>query len=571
MFSATAWPEYECAKELLKNSHMQELELQARRIKTVHGLVADVNCNVRVDSSCGPALLLMDLPEQDSGYTSRLAVTGGGDAAGVGRRLALDPAAEGAQSSDTAGILGRGGGGGGGVDFHDDGYSCPGEPVVDGILSSRAGTAGGDLGVGAFGDSGDDVGSWSAVGLQVREGPLHHWQARQMTPAMVRRSAEADFLKYLTDREEELRRACDADRREQERREDQEVYRQEYMARLDARNEQEEERLKIEQQRLQVDEESHRWEQEKHELDRDKTRLDGLWAEDGDFFWLLAAFDVLVASGTIVARKGFTLDPWAIWKAAYASLITDCLISGGGDGGAPGEIYSSSSIPSSSTAASVILQMSASGAATAAAAECPPPASFLGATSGGLPTDVGGLDVLQVCGPVAAGDESGGALWWVWSTAGSAAGTLGRACYASTSWLLGQTLGAVIPSIQCEALAVSLFALWIVSLVLALKVIGLLVDGPVGPSARLAVLGVWVWGWFHAWLLEAGRELLLFVAPVPLLVLVYGATLRFFEKHRRPGGFWWVRGWDVRPIVSRALPTLVFCIAAWLLGVIAPS
>lgn len=371
----------------------------------------------------------------------------------------------------------------------------------------------------------------------------------------VRRSAEEDFLECVTKQEDEHRRAYDRDQAALEARDAEETYRQEYIARLDTRSVHEEERLVMERDRLLAEERRREREEEERKHRADADRLKRLWSSDGEFFRLLSAADVALAAAAAF-MKGFSLAPGAVLHAAWGLVVAECA-EGGGDGAATAA-GASDTAPSLCTSSSAVDASSAS-------------VSGVGGGLAGYDGVCGGAGGAWSEAAVAAGGPGGGGestLLWAWSAAGSTAGAVLRAGYTSAGWLLGQTLGLVAPDVQCEIRVVLSLGAWLVSLVLVMKLVGgLLGRGNGGDgAAQWMLLAAWVWGRFHDWVLHASRELVLFFAPAPVLVLAYGRALRYFEQHRRPDGFWWVNGWDVRFLWSRALPAVVSAVLACSLG-----
>lgn len=64
-FSGEGLDEYQTAKQLLKDAQAAQLEKEARRILSNHGIFAHPRCNVRFDLVSGPALLLRDVPGEE--------------------------------------------------------------------------------------------------------------------------------------------------------------------------------------------------------------------------------------------------------------------------------------------------------------------------------------------------------------------------------------------------------------------------------------------------------------------------------------------------------------------------
>lgn len=568
-FSATDLDEYQSAKRSLENAHAFDLEIKARRVLSAHGVLADPRCNVRLDLASGPTLLLRDDPV-DAGI-----VYGGGGGLfvgagasnsaaaglGVGRRLALH--SEGEQPCRPSDAAACGASGGELISGADD--NC-GSPLAQGggavgscdtsehhaTTASAAGVVGvlGNSGIAPWGQPPGRRGGAGGAG----EMQLSQQRARELL--VVRRSAERDFMACVTKQEEEHKWACDQDQTALEAQDAEETYRQEYIARLDTRSVHEEQRLAMERKRLLAKERRRRRDDEECKRRADADRLEGLWSSDGDFLWLVAAADVVLAAATVAFKKGFSLAPGALLDAAWGLVVAECA-EGGGEG--------------------VVAAAGASGAALPLCAS----SAAVDASSASVLAGYG-----EVCGgeggvwseAAAAGNGGGGGgaagvgsestLWWIWSTAGSTAGAVIRAGYASAGWLLGQTLGLVTPDVQCEIRVVLSLGAWLLSLVLVTKLVGGLLGrgGGGGCTAQWVLLAAWVWGRFHDWVLHASQELVLFFAPAPALVLAYGRALRYFEQHRKPDGFWWVNEWDVRFFWSRALPAVASGALACFLG-----
>lgn len=633
-FSATDLGEYHSAKQSLDNALAYQLEVTARRILSTHGVLADPRCNVRLDLASGPTLLLRDMPV-DAGFSNggggirKIKAAGGGHSAAaavvpVGRQLPLPlpsegdeglvgeaqhhhphgatcgAAACGVNGGDDVVVRGSHGSGGGGSSttvVEDNSSGGGAVAVVVGAYDSSGcrqqaaattsaaatGAAGAPVVVEVL--SGADVmtttmassSSWGAGQGQPRDGlemqqQLSQRQVQEL--AGVRRNAERDFLACVTRQEEEHRRACDGDQAALEARDAEETYRQEYIARLDARGVREEERLAVENRRLLAEEERRRRDEEERKRRSDADRLKELWASDGEFFRLLSFAAASLAAAALAFRKGFSLAPGAILDAAWGLVVAECgaaAAQGGADDG---------TTPAAGGGAS-FAALSATEAGSCSSALAGHDDGGVCGAGGGAGGGGGGWAEVAATGSGAGGggaaDGSESALWWVWSTAGSSALAVIRAGYSSTGWLLGQTLGLVAPTgVQCEIGAVLSLCGWLFTLVLAMKLAGVLLgrnggSGPVGAVVHWLLLGAWVWGRFHDSVQHASRELLLLVAPAPVLVLAYGAALRYVERHRRPDGCWWVRGWDVRAVWSRALPFVASVVLACGLGAQAAS
>ena len=578
-FSATDLDEYQSAKQSLENARAAELEIKARRILSAKGILADPRCNVRLDLTSGPTLLLRDDPAGAGLVGSGGGGGGGGGSSGLfigagatnspairpgmSRRLALLSEEEGGEpchsgDADACGVSDG--------DLTTGVKNCRSAPAQDGDavggcdIPGPPATIASAAGVTVLGNS--DLAPWGQPPVRGGAGggemmQLSQQRVRELME--VRRSAEEDFLECVTKQEDEHRRAYDRDQAALEARDAEETYRQEYIARLDTRSVHEEKRLTMERGRLLAEERRREREEEERTRKADADRLKRLWSSDDDFLWLLSAADVALAAATAAFRKGFSLAPGAVLNAAWELVIAEC-VEGGGDGagtaaGASGDV---SPLCTSSVAV---------GASSASSA------SVSGAGEGltGYDGVCGGAGGAWSEAAVAGGGPGGGSestLLWAWSAAGSTAGAVLRAGYASAGWLLGQTLGLVAPDVQCEIRVVLSLGAWLVSLVLVMKLVGGLLGrgSGGGGAAQWVLLAAWVWGRFHDWVLHVSRELVLFFAPSPLLVLAYGRALRYFERHRRPDGFWWVNGWDVRFLWSRALPAAVSAVLACALG-----
>lgn len=479
VFSGTSFPEYKSAKDSLNKAYLTVLEVQAKRIKTLHGLPSDASANVRLDPSGDPSLFLDDMSQEfcvTDDQANNLALENDDRAPGVDRQLVLNTAGE---------------------------------------ITSLAGESG-------------------AGALQQQQQQLQrHLRAEQI-------SAKAEFLAYLTDREKEFRCAYEADYRDAKDREQTDVYQKEFMKRLDEHKGLEKERIKIEEERLRGEKEKRQREEEDSNRKRDEEQLRGLWSADDNFLRMLYLVDVVVAVVTSLRRKGFSLVPRAVFYAAWSAVTAEC---GAEDdahgGGSAGSFYPKNVVPDT----------------------CP--------TVDGIVMDA------MVCAEEPDSTQvfeygyAGSTLWWVWSAAGSTAETFVRGSYSSVGWVLSQTLGWLIPSLGCEAYEVLSLGAWFLSLVVVLKVAGWAgadSHGPAAAAIRLTIVVLWVWGRFHDWVLARSRELLVSVVPPLLLLVVYGVSLKYVERHLKPGGCWWVKGWDVRPLVSRVLPAVVSLVVVLILG-----
>lgn len=580
-FYATDLDEYQSARRALENARAVKLEEKAQRILSANGFTPDLHCNVRLDLRGTPKLLLRDGPV-DAGL-----VGGGGGAStglligasasnspvagrGVGRRLVLHSEGEDAEPHLARDAAARGVASGSlmtGNGAHNCGspLAQDGGAVGDcGVSKHRATTAtrvagvdvSGSLAVAPFGQSSARGGA-EGGGMQV----VHQMMAARPSAEM---DAKKEFDAFVTKQEEEHKETYGRFQTALEDREAEDVHRQECIARLDARNEQEQERLAMEESRLLAEERRRERDEEERKRRADADRLNRLWSSDGDFLWLLSAADVALAAATVAFKKGFSLAPGAVFNAAWGLVVAECVEGAGGDGvGASGAGASGAARPLCASSTAV-------GAASASGF-----VSGLGEGSAGYDGVCGGAGGVwkEVAaggggGDGGAGEGSESTLSWAWSAAGSTAGAVVRAGYASAGWLLGQTLGLVTPDVQCEIRVVLSLGAWLLSLVLVMKIVGGLLGrgNGGGVAAQWVLLAAWVWGRFHDWVMHASQELVLFFAPAPSLVFAYCRALRYFEQRRKPDGFWWVNGWDVRFLWSRALPAVVSGFLACLLG-----
>lgn len=590
-FSSTGLDEYRSAKRCLDRTLATELEIKARRILSAHGVPADPRCNVRLDLASGPRLLLRGVPQDAGRIGNSGGVSSGGTFLGAGpnsspsfgvsrRRLELDLVGERAGESHSTGAFGPGGGcasgiGGvcngcdGGAGAAGGGCASPECQATTAATSSAAVPPVAEVS-GVGGSRGEMTARGQpAAAAEAGQGDTRLSQRQVQELVDVQRNAERDFLASVTKLEEEHSLACDRHRDALKKSDAKETYQQEYMLKVDARVAQEDKRLALEKQRLLEESRRRKKEEAERRRRKDAARLRALWASDGDFFRVLSVVDLALASAVAAFRQGFSLAPAAILDAAWRLAVAECteggdgVVHGGGDGGGgvdgTGVVSplgtSSGGAPSSFPAGAAVAAVATQGAA-------------IGAACGSAAEDEG-------CGGIV---DTESALRWAWSAAGSTAGAVIRTGYSSAGWLLGQTLHFVTPEVQCEVRAVVSLVGWLLSLILAMKIVGGLLGpggwgpggggggGPVCGAAQWVIVAAWVWGRFRDWVVLASRELCLFVAPAAVLVLAYGAALRYVERHRRPDGRWWVRGWDVRAVWSRALPAVASGALACLLG-----
>lgn len=544
-FSATALPGYQSAKQALNNARSIELETQARRIIAVHRIHVDPQCNVRLDPTTGPVLLLKSVPEEARAIRGELGSSS--SPSSVSRRLLLGVEGDKGEGCGTNGIV-------------DDDSECQ----VDGEYNSL------DAQVLAC----TNIETWGSSTAAKRDGARSAGLMQQVQMQQIQslvenqRHAESEFLAFVTQNEKETTQKSNAYRNHLIDRENQEAHQQEHINRLDISNDQNCDSLEIQKRGQSFIEENCQKEREKSQQETNDKRLAGLWSDDREFFSLLAKINAVISVGANAWKKGFSLAPKAILHTAWSLVVEECY-SRGGDG--LGDDWASrgpSSLSSqtektfaisglASTTDACALSASSSSAASDACR-----AGYNGAAEGTTSLHRYGAD------GSGGGEESVSALWWAWSTAGSAVGSLTQMGYSSAGWLIGRTLDLVSPGVQCEGRAVTLLVLWLLSLILSLKLASAL--GNSGRSytdflVRLSIAAIWIWGRYGDWLIEVWHELLLIVAPIPVLVLAYGPAMRFWERHRKPDGIWLVQGWDLRVLASRAVPTVVSCFLAFVL------
>ncbi|CAM9556104.1 unnamed protein product [Sphacelaria rigidula] len=392
----------------------------------------------------------------------------------------------------------------------------------------------------------------------------------------LRSAVLREFSSYVTEQETAHQKACDEDRRALEKREEKNLHHREYIAQLDARNEQEERRLRMEEERLRAEDAEREQRKEQNTRRQQAYRRAELWAADGEFFHLLALGDLLIAACTIAWRGGFSLNPASLLSGVWGLVVADCREEFSGSvARATADSTISTAISTYAAANAAISAAAASTAAAASGCSLPSgneydPMGNGGTTQGGLCATAGGeMSILPEDAGGSGTSPATAALWWAWSTVASYAGAAVHAGYSTSGWVLGQTLSLVSPDVKCEIKACLSTAAWLFSLWVALRLAGSLGADGRGPAAavtRLIVLASWVWGKFHAQLIEATHEIFLPAVAAPLLVLAYAPFLRYVERHLKPAGVWWWRGWDVRPIVSRVGPTVVTAFVAVSLG-----
>lgn len=533
MFHGKDLPEYESAKAALEELRAVEVEVQARRILAVNGLAPDLSCNVRVDEVEGHRLLLPPCPEvstpalpcgraQGSVPLADMAPYGG-----TARRLLVGSQ----EASGSVGFIGVDCSGvPDAVDDSGDGVQAPGWSQFGGRVGNRTRLQAASTALSR------EV-SRSEQRVAACEGGQEVIQMQMQQQALVlqaRQCAQAQFLDFVTRRQEEQARSFDADRLDLERREEKATYHQEHMAQLDARKEQEERRLHLEEvrQRVRDEERLQRWRE--RERRNDMERLQGLWSDDSSFFWSLAAADLVAFTVTVMLH--LTINPWTIGEGVWAIVTADCR---------DGDNRGGSSPPSGPV--SLGLEPLAWG-------------------MGSVRHDdyAGGEDLNGVAGSGSASN----ALWWVYSTVGSAAGSAVQVGYSSVSWIFGHALTLVTPDVQCEIKASLAMASWVLGLLVTLRIASFMGGSDRGPGSsilRVVVLVIMIWGKFHSLLIDAWWEVVFPATIIPLSVLGCGTVLQYVERNLKPRGWWW-HGWDVRPILFRVLPALVSVAFSLFLG-----
>ncbi|CAN0402889.1 unnamed protein product, partial [Ectocarpus sp. 12 AP-2014] len=409
-FSGEGLDEYRNAKQLLKDAQAVQLEKEARRILSNHGIFTHPCCNVRFDLASGPALLLRDVPgeeklgdggdggaglfigadsdrtstpcvcrrhvlavKQEAGDHRSIALDYGGVVAGKHRRV--DRADESCRREDE---------GAAGVEFCGS-WRC--QPMTSAAPAVE-------------GSVGRDAATWARPSAGKGAGAVPGGEAllsRQESLA-VRRSAETEFKTRVTKLQEDHEQACDEEASRLKAWYAEESYRQAYFSRLDERSVLEASKIAMEMKRMQ-DEEAHRGrEEEDAKRRRDDRRLEKLQARDGDFWIALSVLEVCLAVAVAAYNKGLT--PGVVLDAAWEVLVAECA-----DGGV-----------------GVVVTLE-------------------GGTTGALEGyDDGACGVRDADGKWwrDAADGSEGALWWALSYARSTAGAVVRAGYSSGGWLLGQ-------------------------------------------------------------------------------------------------------------------------------------
>lgn len=524
-YYATDLPEYESAKSTLLNLRAREMEAQAKRILMVHNLHPDSSCNVREDEVEGPVLLLPPVPNVATQHLLQ------DDPQSRGAHVARAPYDGGIRPPSFRSVMG----GGIGESCEDGSYDADG-----------SGEGGKDVESLFVGWERKDELVVTGTSREVIVAQRQQQQEGRQGALVVQayQSARAKFLEYTTKLREEQRRCYDADQKEIVKREEKALYHHDRMRLLEARKGQEDRRLEIEASRQKAEDEERLRRRRERERKSEIDRLNMLWSLDADFLWTLAICDVVAYASTIMWH--WTVTPWTVGQALWGVIMAECW------GG-----------PDASAAVSGLIAVPP--AVTGGMGEEPVPLSC------GLQPLEGFIEGTGDC-VTAKGDldasETSSRLWWVFSSVGSATGTAIEHGFSWVGWLLGQTLTLITPDIECEVRASIAMAGWVVGLFVSLRVAALLAGDDRGPGSgvsRAAVLVLFVWGKFHSEVVHVWRELLMPGAVAPLLVVCYGPVLRYVERHVKLRGWWW-RGWDVRPLVSRALPGAVGTATAGFLG-----
>ncbi|CAM9985665.1 unnamed protein product [Ectocarpus fasciculatus] len=520
-FSCEGLDEYQTAKQLLQETQADQLEKEARRVLRKHGILPDSRCNVRFDLANGPTLLLRDVPGEatvvDRGDGLFTGVDSGRTATPcVCRWHVLDSVKQEARDH-RSGVPDYGGVSAGQQprgDRADEGCGRADEGVegVEFCCCSRcqpttpAASA-------EEGSGGGDVAALPRPSGGAVAGGETMFSRQELLA--VRRSAETEFMASVTKLQKEHKRACEKEASSLKAWDAEESYREAYIARLDERGVREEGKMAMAKKRIQ-DKEARR----RREEENDKRReLEERQARDSGFWLALSMVEVCLAAAVAVYNKGLTHG--VVLDAAWKVLVAECADGGAGD--------------------NVTLE---------------------GGTTGALEGyNAGGWWWKD------AADGSESVLWWALSYAGSTAGVVVRAGHSSGGWLLEKTLSLVIPDVLCEARAVLSLVASLLTLALVSRIVGgLLGSGRAGAAALRWLLAAWVWVRFRGSVLRTVWELLLLLAPTPALVMAYGRLLEYVERHHKPDGRWWVRGWDVRPVWFKVLPFIMSSALACFLG-----
>lgn len=362
-----------------------------------------------------------------------------------------------------------------------------------------------------------------------------------------RRKAQAQFQGFITQFENEQNEKWAADRSEIENREERERYHADNMKQVEGRFELEKKRLDMEKkvrQRKDKDREIARKERAK---ERYRTRMSMLWSEDASFLWTLAIFN-LVVSGAMFMEQ-LTINPSTLLEGIWSIVVAECR-----DGS---ESHVRTIYPFSTSLAPPLL------------ADEPSSVSYGMVLKGddlvSSPDDWSILEASEASSEAVDPYYIMDSLWWACSTVGSAAGSVIHMGFSSIGWFLGESLTLVSPGLQCEIMAALGMALWAISLLFSLRIATALGGNDSNPRSsigRLVVLAVWVWGKFHEMLIHLSRDVLIPLSIAPMLALAYGVLLRYIERNRKLEGWSW-NDWDVRPLVSRVLPTLISVPLAW--------
>ena len=541
-FSATGLREYKSAKSALDEAYTSQLRAEAREKLSAHIVTADPRLLPRLTghliSASASTLLPRELRGdiQGSGLllTHNVVTTVGGGTGAVSSGNVGSSVGGGERSSSTAEDTvehpSSDNGGGRYSDGHRRGEIRT-ENAVARQLPFVVTGAGVETSSGATGAY-----EPTPPGNTLAEGAVRE---HMMLLRGGYQSAAVAFNEYKTRLNETREKECSKDRRfflETERKEatfNVRVAQQEAANSIAARD------LKLKRQREEADEREKK--RIADEADRKKAddRRRSRRSADNHFFRGLGLTSTIYTAAAIAQNKGMSLSSSTLLGAVWRLVVAECR---GGDA-SDGTLVCD---PSSSLACDVA---------------CPPTSSAGSGSPYGDLCAIGSGDAVAASSDGSfGGSASADTFWWVVSAAGSAAGAITSAGGSVVGWFLGDVLGLGISVEQCEVYAVLSLVGWLVSLFVVMKVTGFVageVQGPVGAAIRLIVFASWVWGRFHEWLLTTSREVLLMVAPAPLLVLAYAGALRWFDRY--PEEWWLAGGWDLRPIASKFVPAVVAC------------
>ena len=527
-FSATGLPEYETAKLALEDARTNQLRAQAQQTFAAHMTAAEPHLVKRLVGGLKSASALTLLPRdlQDEYLESGGGVVSSDDVGSVGGAEWSAPMAEdGVEHLSSDQGEGRNGDGHGRGDAWAEGALPRGSPFVPvggGVETSGRST-------GTYGPT--------TLGNRVVAGTARE-QMLSLRAGYQSAAVEINALQIRLDERHEDE--CLKIRMALEERERKEASDNVRFAQQEAANRIRHKDLEMKKRAAEAAEKERECIRAEVERKKVDDRRRSLRSADNDFFRLLGLASAFVTAATAAARKGVSLSSSTPLEAVWWLVTAECR-EGGGNGGALASDPTSTTCSASSGTLSGYGDLCTVGSGDAVA----------GSDDGYL----GGISSADTL------------FWWVLSAASSATGAITKAGGSAVGWLLGEALGLVVPVEQCEVYAVLSLVLWLCSLFVVMKVTGLIageVRGPVGAAIRSIVFGLGVWVRFHDWLLTTSQEVLLVVAPAPVLVLVYAGALRWFEQ--KPESCWQMGEYDLRPAVSRVVPAVVACALALFLG-----